>query len=327
MFSFTVSLLLTLVSLQVQELRSSLSRLSTEPWVIRREELTLTEELLGSGAYGEVRSAMFRGLKVAAKCLHNVIISDYNLRIFSREMTIASRLRHPNLLLFIGATTQGHPPIILTELMATSLRAELSQHPLSNQQTKSIAMGVACGLNYLHLWKPHPIIHRDISSPNVLLKPSGANSWEAKVSDYGSANSIQQISSYSVAPGNPAYAAPEARFPDDHTPKMDVYSFGVLLFEMSLQEQPEMSVAGRAEQAKMVQWVPLAQIIEECITHLPKNRPTIARVMDKLKPIPVWGNPDFILNSILCQIHTLNNKLPCYDSDDSVGPYGTCIYA
>ena len=255
--------------------------------MISKEELTFTEEILGSGAYGEVRIALFRGLKVAAKCLHKVIISDYNLRIFSREMTIASQLRHPNLLLFIGATTQGRPPIILTELMATSLRAELSQHPLSNQQIKSIAMDVACGLNYLHQWKPHPIIHRDVSSPNILLKPSVANSWEAKVSDYGSVNSIQQISHYSIAPGNPAYTAPEARFPDDQTAKMDVYSFGVLLFEMSLQEQPEMSVAGRAEQAKMVQWDTLAQIIEECIAHLPKDRLTIARVMEKLKPIPV----------------------------------------
>ena len=121
-------------------------------------------------------------------------------------------------------------------------------------------------------------------SSSSLLEP---DSWEAKVSDYGSANFIQQISVDSEMPGNPAYAAPEARFPDDHTPGMDVYSYGVLLFEMSLQEQPGMSVAGRAEQAKMVHWVPLAQIIEECITHLPKGRPTIARVMEKLKPIPV----------------------------------------
>ena len=68
---------------------------------------------------------------------------------------------------------------------------------------------------------------------------------------------------------------------------MDVYSFGVLLFEMNLQEQPEMSVAGRVEQAKMVQWDPLAQIIEECIAHLPRDRSTIAQVMDKLKPIPI----------------------------------------
>ena len=167
----------------------------------------MTEEVLGKGAYGEVKVALFRGLRVATKYLHNVIISPYYLHLFTREMTIASRLRHPNLLLFIGATTQGHPPIIVTELMATSLRDELAQRPLSREQIKSIAIDVACGLNYLHQWKPQPIIHRDLSSPNVLLKPSGANSWEAKVSDYGSANFIQQISKTSDMPGNPAYAA------------------------------------------------------------------------------------------------------------------------
>ena len=84
-----------------------------------------------------------------------------------------------------------------------------------------------------------------------------------------------------------AVTAPKARFPDDHTPKMDVCNFGVLLFKMCLQEQPEVSVAGRAEQAKMVQLGSLAQIIREYIAHLPKDRPTIAWVLEKLKLIPV----------------------------------------
>ena len=224
---------------------------------------------------------------MAAKFLHDVIISEYNLDIFTREMTIASRLRHPNLLLFIGAITQGHPPIILTELMATSLRAELSHHPLSKQQIKSIAIDVACGLNYLHQWKPHPIIHRDVSSPNVLLKPSGAYTWEAKVSDYGSANFIQQISIHSKMPGNPAYAAPEAVFPNDHTPKMDVYSYGVVLFEMCLRRQPEMSTAERARQARQVQWDSMARIIQDCMADIRTNRPTLALVIEKIRQLQV----------------------------------------
>ena len=247
----------------------------------------MTEVVIGTGAYGKINVAHFRGLRVAAKSLHDVLISEYNFYIFTREMTIASRLRHPNLLLFIGATTQGHPPIIVTELMATSLRAELTQHPLSKCQIKSIATDIACGLNYLHQWKPQPIIHRDVSSPNVLLKPSADNNWEAKVSDYGSANFIQQISSSSVMPGNPAYAAPEAKFPSDHTAKMDVYSFGVLLFEMCLQKQPEMSIDGRARQAKQVQWDSLAKIIEECMANLPTDRPPLAHVMEQLRRIHV----------------------------------------
>ena len=270
---------------QVQRLHSNQARLSTEPWVISREELTLTEEVLGSGAYGEVKVAIFRGMKVAAKILHSVIISDYNLRNFTREMTIASQVRHPNLLLFIGAITHGTNPIILTELMSTSLREELSKHALSKREIKFIAIDVACGLNYLHQWKPQPIVHRDVSSPNVLMKPSATNGWEAKVSDYGSANTVKLVSSQSVAPGNPAYAAPEAKFPDEHSPKMDVYSFGVILTEMVLHEQPEMSFVGRAEQAKLVQWDPLAGIIGECMAYSHTDRPSLAVVMDTLRQI------------------------------------------
>ena len=80
--------------------------------------------MLGKGGLGEVKVAHFCGLKVAAKCLHEVIISPYNMSAFSREMNIASKIRHPNLLQFIGATTEDNP-IILTELMPTTLRKEL----------------------------------------------------------------------------------------------------------------------------------------------------------------------------------------------------------
>ena len=76
-------------------------------WVVRREEVELTEEVVGRGGWGEVRVAKFRGLRVAAKFLYDVILSDYNRRQFVREMTIAAKLRHPHLLLFIGATREG----------------------------------------------------------------------------------------------------------------------------------------------------------------------------------------------------------------------------
>ena len=93
-------------------------------WIVSRNDITMTRRVLGRGGWGEVRVASFHGLEVAAKVLHDTIISEYNLSLFSREMNIASKIRHPNLLQFIGATTEGNP-IILTELMPTSLRKEL----------------------------------------------------------------------------------------------------------------------------------------------------------------------------------------------------------
>ena len=179
-------------------------------WVVRREEIQLTEEELGRGGWAVVKVATFRGTRVAAKCLHHLIISRHNRDLFIREMTMAARVRHPNLLQFIGATLLGEL-IILTELMPTSLRAVLGEADLSQQQITSISLDVARALNYLHLMKPNAIIHRDISSANVLLDPAPNNTWRAKVSDYGSVNLIRKLQT--AVPGNPTYAAPEAEFP------------------------------------------------------------------------------------------------------------------
>uniref|UniRef100_A0A1X7SDW2 Protein kinase domain-containing protein n=2 Tax=Amphimedon queenslandica TaxID=400682 RepID=A0A1X7SDW2_AMPQE len=214
------------------------AELTDDHWVIDEDEVTLTKEELGRGSYAVVTVGIFRGLRVAVKSLHTIIISDYNLGMFSREMSIASRLHHPNLVQFIGATKVGNP-LILTELISTSLNQELHRNQLTNQQILSIAQDVALGLNYLHLFKPQPIIHRDVSSPNVLLKPCiGPAGYEAKVADYGTAKVVQGTSTGTVMPGNVAYAAPEAPIPDQHSPAMDVYSYSVLLMEMNLRCPP-----------------------------------------------------------------------------------------
>ncbi len=83
--------------------------------------------------------------------------------VFIREMNMAARLRHPHLVQFIGATLEGEM-IILTELMATSLRRVLEGGRISREYILSISVQVCQALNYLHLMQPDPVIHRDISS-------------------------------------------------------------------------------------------------------------------------------------------------------------------
>ena len=169
-------------------------------WAISRQEIHLTSENIGVGGWANVKVAVFRGQRVAAKCLHNQIISAHNVRLFTREMNIAAQSRHPNLLQFIGATMEDEP-IILTELMSASLRGLVETTKLTKQQIKSIACDVARALNYLHLISPDPIIHRDISSANILLEAIGEGAWKAKVSDYGSANFSRCTTT--IGPGNP----------------------------------------------------------------------------------------------------------------------------
>ena len=211
------------------ESEGKLRRLETQ-WVVERREIQLTDQELGRGAWGTVSVAMFRGARVAAKCVHNQIVSQRNIQLFKREMDMAARIRHPNLLLFIGATLEGEM-VILTELMPTSLRRELEREcQLSPTLTISIGLDVARALNYLHLKRPHPLIHRDISSANILLERLINGHWRAKVSDYGTVNLQENLAT--VGPGSPCYAAPEANDPTQQSPKMDIFSFGALLMEM-----------------------------------------------------------------------------------------------
>ena len=200
-----------------RELRSALSasreelteyqRRQKRDWVIQREEINLNGNKLGQGAWAIVRGGIFRGCQVAIKQIHDVILSPHNRRLFEREMDIASHCRHPNLLQFIGATNDDGSPLLVTELLDTTLRELVSQRELNRDEIVIFALDVAKGLNYLHLNKPLPIVHRDISSANVLLWRRG-ECWRAKLGDYGSANFVRHV--MTVGPGAMSYAAPEA---------------------------------------------------------------------------------------------------------------------
>ena len=248
-------------------------------WEIRRDEVAMTSEVVGIGGWGEVKIAIFRGLRVVAKVLHGAVISEFNLQHFHREMSMAAIVRHPNLLQFIGAVTEG-TPIILTELMPTNLRSQLERARLPKTQILSISQDLSLALNYLHLFRPDPIIHRDISSSNVLLEatPTG---WRAKVSDFGSANFRSRATT--AGPGNPVYSAPESRYPDDHSPKMDVFSFGVLLIEMVLHQPPETTTAEKNRQVSEIQWTAMSSLIRHCLSQAPSDRPNMEYVLTALR--------------------------------------------
>ena len=193
-----------------EEAVAEYQRRQSRDWIIQRGEIVLSENILGKGAWGNVFEGTFRGCQVAVKEIHELILSDYNRRLFEREMNIASRCRHPNLLQFIGATNDDRSPLFVTELLDTSLRHLLHQRALNHNEIVSFALDIAKGLNYLHLCTPLPIVHRDISSANVLLWKRG-ESWRAKLSDYGAANFVRQ--QMTENPGTLIYSAPEAFTP------------------------------------------------------------------------------------------------------------------
>ena len=205
------------------------SKLKTRDWVLCRDELQLSDESLGVGSFGRVVKGRYCGCVVAIKRLHLPTLNQRQRHLFEREMDIASRCRHPCLLQFIGAT-EDESPLFVTEIMETSLQNLLQKRKQKNRHLTEtdiifISLDVARALNYLHQRKPEPIVHRDVSSANVLLWKQN-NQWRGKLGDYGTAKFLQET--MTVAPGAMIYAAPEIGCPFKQTVKVSLL-YGISL--------------------------------------------------------------------------------------------------
>ena len=184
----------------------------------------------------------FRRKTVAVKCIFSAIISDKNLDRVRREINTMALVRHPNLVLFIAAVLNNpEGPLIVTELLDTDLRSAYENKCLTDKNKLSILLDVALALNYLHTLH-EAIIHRDVSAKNVLLERA---TWKAKLSDFGSA----RLAALAVTKGEGCflYAAPEmfqlslesAAKHAPQTTKADSFSFGILLCELMMEEEPD----------------------------------------------------------------------------------------
>ena len=281
----------------IMELQSS--------WKVNHEAITLSKRELGRGAWGVVWVGQFRGHPVAVKELHEAIRSPLYLDNLHREINTMSQLRHPNLLQFIGAVLD-HPsgnPMIITEVMDTSLRKAYERKELTTDLScraviLSIMRDVAVGLNYLHRL-PDPIIHRDVSSANVLLESKGDKKWKTKISDFGSANAANKA--ITRLPGAESYTAPEALAQHimsldsnkEQTTKMDVFSYGVLLCEIITCRFPDrdvfhdmlyqvQSINSRPSGISETQGCLLRSLIVSCCKDDPLKRPSMSQIIEQI---------------------------------------------
>ena len=252
-------------------------------WEVGKEEIESTVVVLGEGAWGKVTVGWFRGQKVALKQMHQLIISSSTLSLIRREILLMAQVRHPNLLLFIAAVLDNPGgPIIITELLDTSLRAAYRSGKLANNLVRlSIMRDVAAGLNYLHLQKV-PVIHRDISSANILLEIQAGNNWRAKISDFGSANFAQMATT--PGPGAIIYAAPEVfqQAQEHQTTKVDVYSYGVLLCEVMANQFPLQENFPGMLTLVREQWPLMHQLTVSCTNKDPNQRPPMSDIVNTL---------------------------------------------
>jgi serine/threonine protein kinase len=177
--------------------------------------VSVTSTELGHGSYATVLELEYMRLKCAGKKIHDVLLtqgtSSYTIKRFEEECRLLSQVRHPNIVQFLGVYVQNSEtvPILVLEFLPTNLTACIEKYgALPKEISYSILQDVALGLCYLHGQTP-PIIHRDISSNNVLLTAN----MTAKISDLGVARILNltplQVSHMTQTPGTPAFMPPE----------------------------------------------------------------------------------------------------------------------
>ena len=267
----------------------------------------VTDRELGHGSYATVQELEYMGLKCAGKKIHDLLLrqgrASYTVRRFEEECRLLSQVRHPNIVQFLGVHFQQRVrvPILVMEFLPTNLTSCIEQYGiLPKEISYSILYDVALGLCYLHSQNP-PIIHRDLSSNNVLL----TTNMTAKISDLGVARILNlsplQVSRMTETPGTPAYMPPEVMVANPkYDTSVDKFSYGILIIHVFSGKWPEPQVGPiRIDSGKMIpvseaerrevflQAVgnrhPLVDLIHRCINNDPQARPHTAEIVQQIK--------------------------------------------
>ncbi|XP_019100327.1 PREDICTED: LOW QUALITY PROTEIN: tyrosine-protein kinase ABL1-like [Camelina sativa] len=278
--------------------RSVMDKINTDSDCLEYEvlwdDLTIGEQI-GQGSCGTVYHGLWFGSDVAVKVFSKQEYSEEVIKSFRQEVSLMKRLRHPNVLLFMGAVTSPQRLCIVSEFIPRGSLFRLLQKSISKLDWRrriNMALDIARGMNYLHCCSP-PIIHRDLKSSNLLVD----RNWTVKVADFGLSRIKHQTYLTSKSgKGTPQWMAPEVLRNESADEKSDIYSFGVVLWELATEKIPwenlnSMQVIGavcfmnqRLEIPKDIDptWISL---VESCWHSDTKLRPTFQELMDKLRDL------------------------------------------
>ncbi|XP_069195976.1 mitogen-activated protein kinase kinase kinase 13 isoform X3 [Procambarus clarkii] len=203
----------------------------TDNWEIPFEEVS-NLQWLGSGAQGAVFRGQLRGTWVAIKKVREQKETD---------ITHLRKLNHPNIVQFMGVCTAAPCYCIVMEYCPYGPLYNLLKdgRDIPPDRVANWAKEIASGMNYLH---QHKIIHRDLKSPNVLI---GSNQ-EVKISDFGTCREWNDVSTRMSFAGTLAWMAPEVIRNEPCNEKVDIWSFGVVLWELLTCEIPYRDVDNSA---------------------------------------------------------------------------------
>ena len=311
--------------------------LSLQPCVLQD---VILEEEVGRGAHGRVLAATWEGASVAVKHIHslfNDVASDVEYdklrQSFLKECERSSQIRHPNIVRFLGIyLAEGDPvPRLVMERLSCNLDQLLTKHLDIPEGIKyNIIHGVSLGIRFLHTRRPAPIIHRDLSSKNVLV----SSALEGKIGDLGTARFVDERrqSQMTRAPGTADFMPPEVLTDrPSYSVSVDLFSFGcVMLHTLShVWPTPRQSVIGDQKTRELIALSELQRretymqklvnrpsslpaevkdLIIQCLSNYPEERPKIQTVTDLLANIKSQHTSTLSLTLLDVQVQLQKTK-------------------
>ncbi|ONK69391.1 uncharacterized protein A4U43_C05F22370 [Asparagus officinalis] len=262
--------------------------------------------ILGEGSFGPVYKAIMpTSAVVAVKVLANN--SKQGEKEFQTEVLLLSRLHHRNLVNLVGYCVDKGQHMLIYEFMSNGSLASLlygdNTRNLSWEQRLQIALDVSHGIEYLHDGAVPPVVHRDLKSANILLDKS----MRAKVADFGLSKEEVYDGRNSGLKGTYGYMDPDYMSTNNYTKKSDIYSFGIILFELLTSINPQQGLMdyinlaaiggeGKADWDEIIdsklscmsnieEIRQLADIAHRCLHKIPRKRPSIADVTHAISRI------------------------------------------
>eukprot|EP00026_Physarum_polycephalum_P003213 Phypoly_transcript_03223.p1 GENE.Phypoly_transcript_03223~~Phypoly_transcript_03223.p1 ORF type:complete len:636 (-),score=101.66 Phypoly_transcript_03223:501-2408(-) len=264
-------------------------------------DLEIQQEI-GSGFYGKVFKGLWQaGTPVAVKRITNSMdkkIGELTKKNFRLEMEMLMALRHPNIVLFLGVSIQSPNFYLVMEYMPRGSLANVLHvggpfgKNMGMKARVRMAMDVACGMNYLHKQAPEPILHRDLKSSNLLV----TEDLRIKVSDFG----LARVKDGAFRVRNPldiTIQAPEVlkSRPTRYTEKSDIYSFGLLLWEIVTGQPLFENMEPKKIAAEVLKGVrpkippscpePLSGLMSRCWDEDPQLRPIFQEIVKELRTL------------------------------------------
>lgn len=265
-------------------------------WLVKENQVQFGEQI-AVGAVGVVYLGLWQGTLVAVKQVLCPHLDPESRNCLEREVRVNSLLRHPNIVLFMGVIFHSDRSIsLLSEYCEKGSLQRLihdKQFDLKYTFIMKFAVDAAQGLAYLHSRSP-PIIHRDLKSGNLLVD----SSWNLKIADFGMSAVLSNIHQ-DRAIGTVQYTAPEVLRNERASLCCDVYSLGIVLWEMGARDLPfrgknryelfigiaEHGMKPDMHKCELRTSCKYTLLVERCLSFNPEERPSAVDLIEMLHQV------------------------------------------